>query len=313
MIYIIHGDEPYLINKKIAEIISGQDADVIRLETNKDDTKYLEIVESCRSFSLFSAGSVVVVRDPDFLISKNDKKDLSVLLDYCTHPVYESKLIFYTLDNSFNTRLNAFKQISKNAEVISYPKFKRDDFYRYCYNRINECGLKLSKETAASLIEECSLSVTLFESNLELLCLYPDKIDRQVVDGLTSGMNEEKVFDFIDALTQGKLSLAYSKAQPLLDSGSIYGLISLLAGQLRFIYEVSYYKDKGLSSREIMDRTGIKHSFRIDKAYSALQHLDRKGIMKILNRLAELEYDCKQTSDISDRLRFEMFVLGFKN
>ena len=124
---------------------------------------------------------------------------------------------------------------------------------------------------------------------MDILDLYPEKIDEDVVNNLLISSNEENVFNLINALTNKKVSDSIYYARRILANDSnINGLIALLANQLRFLYQVSYYSDD---------------------PYGASDILGCKDIMSMLDRLAVLDLDSKQNSDIDDTLKLELFIV----
>ena len=84
----------------------------------------------------------------------------------------------------------------------------------------------------------------------------------------------------------------------------------LLAGQLRFLYQIDYYRKEGKSSKEIMELCNIP-DYRLSKADEALTHINGKQILSLLKKLSDLDILCKTDSTISDKTRFELFILEF--
>ena len=111
----------------------------------------------------------------------------------------------------------------------------------------------------------------------------------------------------INALTNKKVSDSIYYARRILANDSnINGLIALLANQLRFLYQVSYYSDDPYGASDIL---GCKSPYRITKALETLRTLKSKDIMSMLDRLAVLDLDSKQNSDIDDTLKLELFIV----
>ena len=57
------------------------------------------------------------------------------------------------------------------------------------------------------------------------------------------------------------------------------------------------------------DILGCKSPYRITKALETLRNLKSKDIMSMLDRLAVLDLDSKQNSDIDDTLKLELFIV----
>lgn len=312
MIYLINGDEPYLIEDKLNEIIrKNKDALVSKVDGSSSDFNIDNLVNDCRSVGLFGDKQLILVKDPFFLAKKIDDKCLDNLLDYCHKPVYETDLVFYTLDNSFNERLKCFKDIGSNADVIKLNKLSRNEFFNYARKVIKQSNLNITKEAADALVNNANYDISLLNRNIEVLSLYPEKIDYDALIKLISFSSEEDVFNMINALTSKKASLAIKYANKLMaNDESILRLISTLANQLRFLYTVGYYKSLDRSTKDIMDIVNTKSSYRIEKAYETLNLIDMNDIENLLSKLADLDYKCKKDSDIQDKLKLELFIVS---
>ena len=312
MIYIISGSDSYLIDQKLNEIIKqNKDADVIKVDASGKNFSYYEVLDSIGSVGLFASSSIVLVKDPSILKRKVDN-DLSVeqLIEYCKKPIYENVLVFYTYENDFKKTLKTYKDISKNADVIEL-KVDPKNFYSLCLDVAKKYSFKLDNNCFNIVYKACNNSLALFKQNMDILELYPDKITQDVVDTLLISSNEENVFNLINALTNKKVSDSIYFAKRILSNDSnINGLISLLAGQLRFLYEVSFWSKTDSNPNYIADKMDVKSVYRVQKAFESLRYLKGNEIMSLLDKLANLDYKSKVNSDYDDTLKLELFIVG---
>ena len=312
MIYIISGSDSYLIDQKLNEIIKqNKDADILKVDASGKNFSYYEVLDSIGSVGLFASSSIVLVKDPSILKRKVDN-DLSVeqLIEYCRKPIYENVLVFYTYENDFKKTLKAYKDISKNADVIEL-KVDPKNFYSLCLDVAKKYSFKLDNNCFNIVYKACNNSLALFKQNMDILELYPDKITGEVVDTLLISSNEENVFNLINALTNKKVSDSIYYAKRILSNDSnINGLISLLAGQLRFLYEVSFWSKTDSNPNYIADKMDVKSVYRVQKAFESLRYLKGNEIMSLLDKLANLDYKSKVNSDYDDTLKLELFIVG---
>lgn len=312
MISILYGDDEFLIREKLDEIISkSNDSFVNKFDCNDKNSSIDDIVNACTSVGLFSNSSLVLVKDPYFLIRKVDEKELSKLLEYCKKPVYETNLVFYSFDYSFNERLKIFKDIASNADVIKINKMNRNDFNTYAHSVINSSKLNINRNAIELLISSCNLDSSLLNRNIEVLKLYPGSIDELALTRLITIANEDDVFKLINALTSKKVSLSINYANKLLENDeSILRLISTLASQLRFLYAVAYYRSIGKNTKDIMELLNIKSSYRIEKADESLLSISMDDIEKLLSKLSDLDLKCKTNYNLDDKLNLELFIVS---
>ena len=140
--------------------------------------------------------------------------------------------------------------------------------------------------------------------------LYPDYIDLDVVNNLISMPNEDDVFSLINALTNKKVSLSIKYANKLLENNEpVLRLLSTIASQLRFIYEISYLESIHKSFQEICKMTNSK-DYRVQKALESLQMMNENDILKLQSKIADLDYKLKMNNEISEKLNLELLIVS---
>ena len=309
MIYVIEGTEEFFIRDRINRIISESEGEVTRFDGSDKAFSIDIMLEACEGNSLFSQGSIVLVNEPYFFIKKIEDNEYNVLEKYVNNPIYECQLVLYTFTNNFSSRLKAYKLVSHNAENIVLNSLDYKNFNSYVKSRINEEKLNISSDAVYLLNNICKRSATLFEKNLEVLKLYPDQVTPSVVSKLCSKSDDNESFDLINALTDKDLSKAIALERKMLsDNDSALSVISLLAGQLRFLYQVAYYNSIGKNKRDIISENNI-NEYRYDKAITTLNKLDMKQIINLLKQLSDLDILSKSDYSLKDNERFEMFIV----
>ena len=309
MIYILRGQEEYLIRQKINEFTSIADAQIIRFDGSGKDFSIDQMLEACASASLFSPRNIVLVSQPFFLTHRIPDEELGDLYDYVSNPLYETDLIFYTFTDNFNSRLKAYKTIAQNAQVIDYKSYDYNDFNSYLRTRINEEKLDISQDAVTVLGNICKRSITLLNRNIELLALYPEKTTADVVLKLCTASDENDVFEMINAITRKDVSETIRIERKMLnETDSVLGVIALLANQLRYLYHVAWLQENGKRRHEIAELTDSA-DYRLNKAFQSLRKLNSTQILELLNGLCELDIQCKSDNSIPDKSRLELFIL----
>lgn len=309
MIYIIKGEEKHLIKNKLEEF-SKRNTSLVKIDGQSNDFSIDGLINACKQVDLFSDFNTVLVKDAPFLIEKYDETKVSKMMEYINNPLYECDLVFYTLDNLYNEKLKAFKDIAANSQVLRYEHYKkRGDFTNICKRLLNEANLKLNYECFNYLVENCFPDLDLFNRNLELIKLYPDTLDIFSLKSLVSVKEEQDVFKLINAITSKNVSLSINLVNKYLKyDDNVLGLISLLASQLRLLYSISYYQSIGKSKKDIEELLNI-NPYRLQKAYESISNFDMKEICLLLNKLSDLDYNIKVDSSIDEKLRIELFFL----
>lgn len=311
MIYVIKGEESYLINKKLNEIINNaKDCEIVRFDGLDSSYKDDDVVNSLESVGLFSSKTLVIVRDIPCLVKKVDEKEIKRLLNYIANPIYESDLVLYTLENNFNEKLKIFKTISENAQVIRCDKLKRPDFINYGKALINQAKINIKPDAATFLVNNSGLDLNLLDRNIEVLKLYPGLLDIEAVSKLITFPDEEDVFNLVNALVNKEISKSMDLINKLLKyDDNILGLIALIANQLRFLYSVSYYDSINYSTKDIMSELKVRNDYRITKARETLRNLKREDILRLESKLCDLDESCKSNNELTNKMKLELFVL----
>lgn len=310
MIYILKGSEPSFISEKLDSLINEKNSEIIRFDGNDKSFSIYELVDSCNGNSLFNDSLCVIVKDPYFLIKKVDDNELSVLYDYISNPCFDTDLIFYTLDDKFNTRLKAFTNISQNCQIITFDGLDYKNFNNYCLSRLKEEGINMSRECSFYLSNICKRNASLFNQNLEILKLYPDEINVNVINKLCTSSDNNMVYDLINAICDKDLSKAISLERKLLnDNDSILGVIALLANNLRQTYHIGYLYEKGFRKSSIINECKIPE-FLVNKSLEMLNKFDTMKILSLLNDLSILECKCKSANDLNNNNRFELYLIN---
>lgn len=309
MIYLIDGNEPLFIEEKIAEMKRKNLGDIIKIDGNDKDFNIDSIVDICLSNNLFGQNNLVLVKDAPFLNKKYDDKALKPLLDYVENPIYETDLVFYSLENKINNKLKAYKAIYKNAQRFELNSLDYRNFDTYVNQQINVNHLDINKDAIYLLNTICKRNATLLKQNIEILKNYPGPITSQVVEKLCTANEDNDSFELINALTNKDVSKAISIERKIMnDNDSIMSVIGLLASQLRFLYQLSYLVSKGKKKSEIIQEMNCSET-RYKMSVETIQKLNTRKIIELLDKLSKLDIECKSNISINDKSRFELFIL----
>ncbi len=309
MIYVIKGSEELAIRKQIDKICQGEDLDIVRI-SGDDEFLIDEIIDACNGKSLFASKSIVLVKDPYFLINKVDENKLEKFYKYLENPAYDSDLVLYSLEDKINTKLKAYKKVIENAELFNFEEYDRKQFNSFAYYELNASKLDINKEAVYLLIDICRNDSSLFMQNIEVLKNYPGKIDSDVINKLCTASDEINSFDLINAITDNDLDKAINLERTMLENSDdgILGIISLLAGQLRFLYQFSYLLSKNYDKKAILDEMKMS-DYRYSKSLETIKKLKMPQILEMLKSLSDLDIACKSDFSLKDSSKFELLII----
>ena len=310
MNYIIFGEEELFVKNKLNEIIKSQVGEVFNFDGNSKTFNINDVINSCLSSNIFNDKNIIVVKDPPFLIKKFEENLLDSLNNYINNPVFETDLIFYTLENKFNSKLKEFKLICKNAQVIECNSYDYKNFNTYVNQQINYNNLDIDNDAAYLLNTICKRNASLLSQNIDILKNYPEHIDSNVINKLCTASDDNDSFELINSIVNKDISKTIHLERKLInEKDSIFSVIGLLASQLRFLYQIAYYKSINKSDRQVLELINC-NEYRYKKAIDTLRNLKLDQILKLLNDLSSLDIKCKLDNSISDVSRFEIYILN---
>lgn len=310
MIYLIDGNEPALIENKIKDLTKNCES-IYRFNGQDSSFDILDVLNACDSSSLFNDKNIILLSNPSFLLKKESKNEelINKFLNYINNPRYETDLIIYTLDDVFNKTLKTYKTIRKNAEVISYTQIDQYNFKSTARLIINNYNLNITNEAIDRLITISNNSQTALLNNIEILKIYPDRIDINVIQKLCITEINEDIFALINAISKNDITSTKRVLNSLYEhNNSVFMIVSVLASQLRFMYQVSYYSSNGYSSNDIASITNSK-PYRIQKTLEKLGSLDCNRILMLLSELSNIDILNKSDSSLSQEDRFELYLI----
>jgi len=314
MIYLIYGTQKKLIDDRIKELCNiKKDAEITRIDASEEKKfRMNSLLDACLSKSLFAENNIVLVRNPYFLSKKADDQEIEQLNSYLSNPLYETDLIFYSYD-LINERLKLVKDIMNNARVFVYKDLKHKDFMNYAEEIYKNSTLKLTRQDKDYLFNAVNDDLDVLCASIEILELYPDNIDSSIIKKLIAVSANDDVYNLINAICKKEINKAYKYFGDMLNSGNnIFGLISLMANQLHYLYNVSYYLSLGHNDDEIMSLTQTKSPYRLKMAKESLRNFTKKEIIKLLSSLSDLDYKMKSDNSIDQKQYFELFICTLK-
>ena len=231
-IYLLTGDDAYVIEKAYAILQSVVDQfpelNVTRFEENAN-IKTVE--ECCRSFPMLSAKRVVCLREY--------KGSFDSMGDYFAHP--SEQTVFVIISSSLTSNLS---KIVKNVEVVECNKLPDNILTAFIAKDVEARNCTITVPAAKLLIEYCASSLARIESETEKLCQITSAIKEQdVIDNVSADV-EFKIFELSSAITLKQGAKAMEILSGLLSDGySPAALIGMLQNHFRRLMYVALNKD----------------------------------------------------------------------
>ncbi len=314
MNYLLVGNQTVFLEKRMNEIINSLLPVKDEFNLNFLDCDFVgidDIVTELNTFPFGSEHKVVVLKNPAFLMDKKSKSDLnndlSLLINYLNNPVSFSTLIII-VNPKLDERKESTKSLKKVMKVENIEGPDKKQATEYVRKMFTSEEIKIDNEALQEFILRVPEDYTLIANEIKKLKSYSDRISKDDIINLTPAKIEENVFELTDAIISNNKNKALKVFKDLrINNVDPVTMISLVAGQLRFMYQVCYLKDEGYSASSIATKLNV-HPYRAEIALKKSYNYEPDDLLKSLVDLANLDLDIK-SSKIDKDNGFEMFIL----
>lgn len=301
MLHYFYGEEPFLVQEKIKELIGKQKP--IRFDLSRDlDENQLSTVLS--GGSLFGNSPVLMQKPSEYsgkLVLEETLKNHADLLVI----VYET---------GKPTRKHALvKHLLKNAETFESKKLKygpvrswiRDRFVKYngraTADQIDQIAIITDGDlgNAHKMIEKLSIYYLGREGWLA---------DKQVFENLIGHDVAGTIFTLIEAIASSQTKRALSLLHKLTTGGEneLY-ILSMITYQFRKLILTRALLDEGESKQKIAKEAGIPY-FNLDSTIATANKYNMQKLKKIYGKLLDAEISIK-TGRIDPATLLDLLVL----
>lgn len=272
------------------------------------EEKHLDqALEDLDTYGFLSNKKVIVIQNIEF-IKYDDFKDS------CEH-------LFKYIENSNpdNLLIIEAKKLNNTSKITK--KLKSSCIYKQIALDSTNCikealkGYRITADAIALLREYCMEDITKLYNECEKLKNYKmdskEILKEDILEIVTKKVGDSKdlVFSFLRSLASRDKEDTLRKYRELISYNmEPFGIIGLLASQIRIIYQVKLLEEKGLSSREIADSLEEKE-YRIKKTKELTGLYSEKELLVYMQQLSKIDLQLK-TSDIDANHLIEMFILN---
>ncbi len=302
-VYFIWGEEPFLIDVKINEIItrlkeqSGEEPELNYLDT--DESGPVELLETLEFNSLFALQRVLIIKRPSWLGKAKRKAAKSgdiekVFRDYLQREHEGQVLIITAVEHNSSNAL--VKLLDKEATVVNCKAAGS----QYLTNWINDefsmrkCNIK---PAAVNMLARSGQDMYYLQNLIEKLCLAGDGkvINEADVEEELNNKEEIKIFKLTDALLARNLKTSFAAYYQLLVQGEhpIFFLY-MIVRQFISLGKVKYYQEKGCNKLEIAEKTSMKE-FNVRKMSEYARNFSWEEIQELFGRFLQADLSFKST------------------
>ena len=323
MIYIITGDEEFLIKEKSKELIDNlnQESQLNVDHINGANINYQELLNQISNLSLFDEKKISYIENffSNF-IKKNKKKDIDNFYASLKHLIQNTELIFVELPkanyqnyrNETLTKKNViFKQIPNEAQFFELNKISNfqnnREVINWCKKKCQKLDIQIEDDALKELVDLKNNNLRALVNELNKLHAYSDgkKIEKSHVQLLTNEWKEYNIFPIIDSIVAGNGHQVREQINTLILRGEIsrQEIMYRIAKQTSEFLKVSSVKN--LSKNQIEKEVGI-HGYRLQKIIEQVKKEESQYLYNL--RIIE-KYDFQmKTGLINEKVALDLII-----
>ncbi|MBP3920882.1 MAG: DNA polymerase III subunit delta [Bacilli bacterium] len=304
MIYLLYGDEKFLINEEIKDIIKKEKIESISISKYDLEINTMkDIIDDAYTLSLFDERKIIIVDNLDLYI-KNEKN--TEILDEYVDNQNENVIIIFTASNLDNKK-KIVKKLKTKVKTQEFNKLKNiSNIVKKMFD-----DYKIDYSCVDLLIKLVGNDLGIIKSEVEKIKTYKSskEITRQDILELVSINNTDDIFDLINYIVNKDKENAFQVYDNLImHNEEPIKIIITLANQFRLIYQVKELYKEGNSRDRIAEILKV-HPYRIKIALEKSNNYSSKILLKYLSQLSDIDYKIKNGL-IDKNLALELFILN---
>ena len=316
MIYVLYGEENFLMDRKIEQLKKTYPIELPELNEVKFD--FLEhdlniILKECETVPFFSDYRFIIFKEPYFLTAKKVRKplkddEIALLMDTIFKGDDSVIYIFYQY-GKLDERKKIVKRLRKEAQVLEFKMLNEAKLRDSIRNAFKTRQVSINDDALNLFLRRVPHQLINVVNEVDKLALTNQKIiTKDLIEELISKPIEENAFELSTAILNNNQSKAIEIYKDLmLNNEEPIKLIVMIANALRLLYQVIILDRKGYNDQEIAKLLGI-NPYRLRYIRQDNQSYQLTDLIFFMNQLAILDTDIK-TGKIDKKLGFELFLM----
>ena len=307
-IYAVSGESYLLINEEVNKIV--KDNKNVTIFDYNNDTMDAIMIEA-HYVSMFLEDKYIIVKNANFLgTGKISEKDSLLLLNYLDEPSSNTVIIFIC-NEKVDMRKKIVKVIKEKYTLKVIDNLKVYEISERVKKYFERLDFKISSESINYIISNNLNNYDMIMNEAYKITLYYEKpgfIKHEDVINITSKALNSNNFLWVDAVVANDLEkslelfkdLKAMKVEPSV-------LISLLARDFRFMFNIKKMQEAGIREYSIMNELGLM-DWQLNRYLNKVFPYKLKELESIMSKLSQLDLDIK-SGKIDRFMGLELFIL----
>lgn len=306
-VYLLYGEEAYLRRQyrdRLGEAIVSAEDSMNRTVYSGSKTDPLQVIDTGETMPFFAERRLIIIEDSGFLKSASPE-----LAEYMQKIPEYLHLIF--VENEIDKRNGLYKAIQKAGYICEFTRMDEKKLAAWAGKMLADAGRKIRMSDMEYFLTCTGDDMTHIRLEVDKLINYTegrDVISRQDIEAVTSVQIENRIFEMIRCVTEGKKQRALAlyadlvalKEPPL-------RILALLTRQYNQMLLTKMLAAERVEQGEIAKAIGAP-PFAVRNYLRTVRNLPEAVLKDAVSRCAQTEEDIK-SGRMPDRLAVELLLL----
>ncbi|WP_029512952.1 DNA polymerase III subunit delta [Mycoplasmopsis iners] len=315
--YLILGNEKYLIEQKIKEI-QKQYPSYLFKNLYYESSNDMEIINQtiCNN-SLFEEAKIIVINNLPFLEKSIAKKDVFAIEQFIQNIVdNQQNILIFTnqnIDKASQLNKNIFTETlikQMNSQIFELQKPSQQELINFAIKYVKDNQGDIDYLSAKTLINKINPDLTTIINELNKLMLYNKNITQESIDKLTIETNFDDPFNFVNSFETNNFEIIWHRyLEKEKNSVPISVLISQMSQLFTLCNQIYGYIAIGKNLEQLSSDLKI-NLFRLKKVNLTLKKLGINKIKHLIMALALLDEEIK-SGLVDEKIGFERLLIKY--
>jgi len=202
------------------------------------------------------------------------------------------------------------RELATTNKVKSFPLLKGPQLSQWIERRVTAAGGSISPQAVAVLIRFVGSDLWTMAGEVDKLIQFASgrRIEEADVKAVVSYAQEANVFAMVDAILEFRVAKAQELLQQQFRQGAAPAqLLTMLARQVRIIFQVKEMRERRKSRGEIQTKLGLTSDFLLHKAWEQADKYSLNRLREVFHRLLEADLSIK-TGKLDGEIALEILV-----
>ena len=307
-VYLFFGEEQFLCKFWFGKVLNAFGGEIGDMNTNVFEGKNAsigQIIDQAETLPFLAEKRVIVLRDTGLVKAGSDE-----LAEYLESPCESTVFLFWEQEVTENCKL--FNAIKKYGSVVCIQKQSRAYLKQNIAVRLKREGKFISDPTAEYLLDKAGPDMANLQSELDKLmsyCMDKDEITGEDVDAICSQTTEDRIFDMIDFIVEGRQKEALERYYDLLAlKVPPVKILVLLEKRYMQLLQVKNLREQGEVAATIPQKMSGVYPWQVQTLIRHAGKLTMEQIQKGLEICADVDEGFK-SGRIDEGVGVEMVIL----